>query len=177
MVRSNPHRGARLVRYLLPLLLCGGAPALACTDAHGDFDFWLGTWEVRDADGELAGHNRIEKVAGGCRIDETWQGANGSTGRSINFPDPVDGHWEQVWHSPGGLFIRIRGGLEDDGSMLLEGVIHYPEQERTAPFRGRWTLLADARVRQFFEEYSEADEAWKPWFEGFYSRIDPAAMP
>jgi hypothetical protein len=177
MIRSIPHRAAPPARFRLALLLFAGAPALACTDAHGDFDFWLGTWEVRAADGRLAGHNRIEKMAGGCRIDETWQGAKGSTGRSINFPDPVDGRWEQVWHSPGGMFIRIRGGLEDDGSMGLEGIIHYPEQDRTAPFRGRWTPLADGRVRQFFQEYSEGEDTWKPWFEGFYSRIDPDDMP
>lgn len=177
MTRSDPHATTRFVRFLLPLLLGVAAPAWACTDAHGDFGFWLGTWEVRNADGEFAGHNRIQATSGGCRIDERWRGVNGSTGRSINFPDPVDDRWEQVWHSPGGLFIRIRGGLEDDGSMLLEGVIHYPQQDRTAPFRGRWTPLADGRVRQFFEEYSEEEEAWKPWFEGFYTRIDPDDLP
>lgn len=155
------------------------AVARPCTAqaAYRAFDFWLGTWEVHTADGTLAGHNRITSEAGGCRIDEHWQSASGGTGRSINFLDPGSGEWVQIWHSPAGLFIRIRGGLTDDGSMLLEGTAHYAADGREAPFRGRWTPLPDGRVRQFFEQYSAQDKAWQPWFEGFYRRIDPQDMP
>lgn len=163
-----------------------GAPGAAaaqaprpCRDApgYGDFDFWIGSWVVHDAEGTLAGRNRIVRAEGGCRLDEHWRGAAGGTGSSFSFHDPVDGGWEQVWHSPGGAFIRIRGGLVDDASMLLEGTIHYVAAGRSAPFRGRWTPLPDGRVRQFFEEYSAGTGRWQPWFEGFYSRTDAGSDP
>jgi hypothetical protein len=177
------HRAAAaLLLVLAGSALAAPAPPRPCADApgYGDFDFWVGTWAVHTADGELAGHNRIEKAEGGCRVDEHWRGAGGGSGSSINFLDPVDGGWEQVWHSPGGAFIRIRGGLVADAaadpahgrSMVLEGTIHYAGRDLAAPFRGRWTPLADGRVRQFFEQYDTEADAWKPWFEGFYSRID-----
>ena len=165
---------------LAALLLVGvgahAAPASPCTGSEEDFAFWLGSWAVHTADGTLAGHNRITLAEGGCRIDEHWRSAGGGTGSSINFRDPVDGLWEQVWHSPNGAFIRIRGGLQGPGDMLLEGVIHYLAQDATAPFRGRWTLLADERVRQYFEQ-QDADGDWQPWFEGFYTRVDVAELP
>ena len=44
---------------------------LSCTDpAYGQFDFWLGEWEVHRPDGTLAGFNRIEKkcTADACCI-------------------------------------------------------------------------------------------------------------
>ncbi|MDH3806481.1 MAG: hypothetical protein OEU90_13555, partial [Gammaproteobacteria bacterium] len=65
--------------------------------------------------------------------------------------------------------INIRGGMTDDG-MLLVGTIHYVAKNATLQFRGLWTLLADGRVRQFFEQYDEEAETWATWFEGFYSR-------
>jgi len=30
-------------------------------------------------------------------------------------------------------------------------------------------------VRQFFEQYYDKEKAWRPWFEGFYGRVDAAA--
>jgi len=41
----------------------------------------------------------------------------------------------------------------------------------TAPFRGLWTPQPDGRVRQFFEQSDDGGKTWKPWFEGFYTRV------
>jgi hypothetical protein len=71
----------------------------------------------------------------------------------------------------GGTLIEMRGGLVD-GSMALEGNIQYLGQGRTNAFRGKWTLLKDGRVRQYFEESADDGKTWLPWFEGFYSRRD-----
>jgi hypothetical protein len=88
---------------------------------------------------------------------------------SINYLDHATGEWVQIWNSAGGSQINIRGGLTDDG-MLLEGTIHYVANDTTAKFRGLWTPLDDGRVRQFFEQFDEESQEWRPWFEGFYSR-------
>jgi hypothetical protein len=140
-------------------------------DEFDEFDFWLGKWDVHIANGTLAGTNRIEKTQAGCALVENWLGAAGTQGMSINYFDVANKEWVQVWNSAGGIQIDIRGGLTDDG-MLLEGQINYVANERSAPFRGLWTLLPDGRVRQFFEEYDEDSKSWAAWFEGFYTRTN-----
>lgn len=73
---------------------CAGA-------AHRHFDFWRGSWEVR-ADGDRVGRNEIRVVAGGCGLEEAWRGADGGRGRSLNYYDPADGRWHQLWLGSGG---------------------------------------------------------------------------
>jgi hypothetical protein len=147
--------------------VAGAAPAGACdTEAYREFDFWLGRWEVHLEDGRKAGRNRITRTGDGCLIEEHWIGVNGGEGRSMNFHDPSSGRWRQVWVS-GDSLIDIAGGLEA-GEMILEGDIRYRASGEVLPFRGRWRVLEDGRVRQFFEELR--GDTWEPWFEGFYSK-------
>jgi hypothetical protein len=161
---------------LLARLLCATALVLPGVPASGQspgcvapehrgFDFWLGQWEVLLADGTVAGHNEIVAEQGGCVLIERWTGAQGGTGVSQNFYDVGSGQWRQLWISPG-TQIDIRGAA-GPGEMVLEGTISYVQPGKTFPFRGRWTLLEDGRVRQFFEEAREPG-VWKEWFEGFY---------
>ncbi|NNF66060.1 MAG: hypothetical protein HKM98_00975 [Gammaproteobacteria bacterium] len=137
---------------------------------HREFDFWLGTWDVYTADANIAGRNRISKAENGCVLVELWTGNSGVTGRSINFYDASKDKWRQHWVSATGLLIDIEGNLVD-GSMVLEGSIFYPATELEAGFRGKWTLLEDGRVRQFFEQHDAEKDAWNPWFEGYYEKI------
>ena len=148
-------------------------PQVPCknTPQFDEFDFWVGEWDVHTKDGTLAGHNRIAKVENGCVLIEQWEGASGGTGMSINYLEHSSGQWVQIWNAAGGTQIDIRGGLTDDG-MLLVGKIHYVGNSTTADFRGLWTLLEDGRVRQFFEQSNDGGETWSPWFEGFYTRTD-----
>ncbi|MEX2125488.1 MAG: hypothetical protein WD795_16460 [Woeseia sp.] len=135
-----------------------------------EFDFWIGEWEVRTADGALAGRNVIESSEKGCVLLEKWTSASGGTGISMNYLDKITDEWVQLWIDAGGGQINIRGGLTDAG-MLLIGQIHYASNGTTAPFRGLWTQQPDGRLRQFFEQSNDGGETWEPWFEGFYSRI------
>ncbi len=135
----------------------------------GEFDFWLGDWEVHDGQGTFAGTNTIERAHGGCVLIENWQSVGGGTGMSVNYLDMVSGQWIQIWNDGGGNQINIRGGLTEEG-MLLEGTIHYVASNTTAAFRGLWTALPDGRVRQFFEQSNDDGETWNTWFEGFYSK-------
>ncbi|MDH3510332.1 MAG: hypothetical protein OER85_05675 [Gammaproteobacteria bacterium] len=137
----------------------------------GEFDFWVGSWDVTGASGQVFGQNQITKEQNGCVLVERWTGAKGSTGISLNYYDPDRGQWVQNWIGSGGSLIELRGGLVD-GSIRLEGKIHYLGKDRRNPFRGTWAVLADGRVRQFFEESPDGGKTWEPWFEGFYTRRD-----
>ncbi len=148
-----------------------GAQATPCEsdERFRAFDFWIGEWEVRGADGTLQGENTISVEERGCVLLERWRGLQGSTGMSINYLDTMTDEWVQIWRAASGYEINIRGGMTGDG-MLLRGTIHYIGTGQTAPFRGLWTPLPDGRVRQFFEQSSDDGETWQPWFEGFYAR-------
>ena len=147
------------------------APPCKADARHGQFDFWVGQWDVFLAHGRKAGSNTISKTESGCLLMEHWSGAGGSTGTSMNYFDPVASQWVQVWVSGDRTIIDIRGGLHE-GSMLLAGTIKDAANPDGAAFRGTWTLLEDGRVRQFFEQSQDGGATWTPWFEGFYARHD-----
>jgi len=164
-----------LFLFPLTLLLSMAAPAqtpINCETSapHRTFDFWLGQWTVRTAAGDIAGRNVIRKVQGGCALEEQWTSARGNTGQSINYFDPATREWHQLWTDAGMSLIDIRGPAGEN-DMQLEGTIVYLGTGGVRGFRGRWTLLEDGRVRQFFEERDE-EGSWSPWFEGFYTRED-----
>mgnify|MGYP003654069513 CR=1 FL=1 len=145
--------------YSCVLLICLlTTPALAqtvsCDASPGfaDFDFWVGDWDVYDTSNMLVGTNSIEKKENGCLLMETWAGAGGSTGISLNYFNPVTERWQQLWVSAGAYAIDIEGGLLD-GSMVLSGKL-WNYQGPTYDFRGTWTPNADGSVRQFFEQFN-----------------------
>lgn len=137
----------------------------------GDFDFWLGRWEVRMPDGTLIGTNTITKRDGGCSIQERWEGAGGATGTSVTFFLPSRGEWRQVWTGSGGTLFDITG-TAGNGTMRMEGTLEYVEPNRVVAFRGTWTEGADGRVRQKLEEFDLVAQTWVVWFDGFYRRLD-----
>ncbi len=148
----------------------GNPPPPPCAgEAFRAFDFWVGDWQVHTGDGKVAGANSITLRERDCVLLEQWTGAQGGTGMSMNFYEPVSDRWRQVWHSAYGVLIDIAGGWDGE-SMVLTGTIEYVANGTRQPFRGTWTPLEDGRVRQFFEQSSDEGESWQPWFEGFYTR-------
>lgn len=135
------------------------------------FDFWLGEWDVTDnVTGNLAGSNSIRRLEDGCLLLESWTGAGGSTGTCVNYYNPEQGQWRQLWVSAGRYSIDIVGGMVGE-SMRLTGTI-YPFDGSSARFRGTWTPGDDGSVRQFFEQYNEDTERWDVWFDGRYVARD-----
>src|SRR3954469_1217557 len=54
-----------------------------------EFDFWIGEWDVYvTGTKNYAGHSLIQMISGGCAVLENWDSPN-SSGKSINFIDPV----------------------------------------------------------------------------------------
>lgn len=146
----------------------GPPPSPCAKETFREFDFWIGEWEVRDADGKIAGENRISKEENGCAIVEHWKSANGGSGQSLNYFDPAANRWKQEWIGLG-LILHMEGGLRN-GAMIMEGPLQYITQNRMTRLRGIWTLLVDGRVRQQFEESADDGITWLPWFDGYYTR-------
>jgi uncharacterized protein len=182
MTRSN--RGA-VARALLPSIVglaASSAPVRAQTTPsdgtavaercqgpeHRQFDFWLGRWEVRAADGTLQGHNDIARAARGCALLEHWRGAGGGRGVSVNTYDAAVGRWTQRWVGDGAT-LWLEGGLEN-GSMVLRGTAPRATPRGDVLDRITWTPLPDGRVRQAWETSGDGGRTWGEIFEGFYLR-------
>jgi len=137
---------------------------------YRDFDFWVGEWEVFDPSGDRKyGNNSVQKKENGCLILEQWASVDGTSGISMNFYDPLEKQWRQVWQNAG-FFIDYSGGLDDQGRMQLEGTIFYHANGQQAPFRGRWTKKSDGSVLQEFWQYNSTSSQWDGWFRGLYKK-------
>ncbi len=145
------------------------APAMAACDApsHRQFDFWLGTWQVKGPAGRVAGTNRIESEYGGCVIHERYTTPGGYTGESLNMFDAARGVWHQTWVDNGGTLLLLEGAFRD-GRMVLES----PAAEAGRPVtrhRITWTPNADGTVRQLWES-TAPDGKQQVVFDGLYTR-------
>ena len=83
---------------MLMLLLSAAAtaqqPQPCQSEAHRQFDFWVGEWNVYSND-RHAGVNLIRKVHGGCVLHEDYTAATGGySGYSLNIYDAP----RAVWH-------------------------------------------------------------------------------
>lgn len=136
-------------------------------EEHRAFDFWLGEWEVTE-DGERAGHNDIRRVAGGCALLESWRSARGGSGSSLNFYDPSDGRWHQVWVGSSGSRLRLAGDRRGD-AMVLSGE-RIGSGGESIRDRITWTPREGGVVRQLWEVSTDGGESWRTVFDGVYRR-------
>lgn len=154
-----------------PAAVAQDRPRPPCAGSEStQFDFWVGSWEVRNANGDLVGHNEIERVAGGCALLERWRGANGGDGVSINAFDADRGQWTQRWVGSGAI-LWLEGGLEN-GAMVLAGTSPRTTRRGEVLDRITWTPLPDGRVRQVWEISPDGGENWRQAFDGYYSAAD-----
>ena len=154
---------------LLAAWLLGAAPARAdggCPDprAH-DFDFWIGKWEVVNANGTVAGHNRIEPLLDGCILQESWTGVSGSGGTSLNFYDTARKQWRQFWVWREGTTLDLAGGLVE-GAMVMTG--DSVEDGKTVGNRITWSKRSGGRVNQRWETSPDGGKTWTVVFDGMY---------
>jgi hypothetical protein len=97
-----------------------------------DFDFWLGTWDVRWGEhGEHTGRNVITRSFGGRVIKEDFDGRPGVDlrGMSLTVFDEHRELWRQTWADDSGNYFALEGNLDGD-EMVLRCDRHngpYPE--------------------------------------------------
>lgn len=148
------------------------APPPPCSaPEYRQFDFWIGEWRVETPDRKLAGTNRISSIYGGCALEERWTGARGMSGASFNIYDRASGTWHQTWVDSNGLLLRLDGRFEN-GAMRLSGKRRAGENEILE--RITWSRLEPAdgklRVRQLWEQSTDAGKSWTTSFDGTYIR-------
>lgn len=153
--------------------LTRATPGEVCDSApYRDFDFWLGEWEVDNPEGTPIGTNSVTRELNGCVVAEHWTDTDGGRGRSINTFDPETGQWHQTWVSANfSGHLRMSGGLQEDGRMVLTGQREAVNQGVTLFDEYRWTPLGDGRVEQVgILRVPAAD--FEGTFVGLYERRD-----
>ena len=144
-------------------------PPACATPAHGEFDFWVGDWDVTLPDGKPAGTNHIERILAGCVVFENWNSASSPfAGKSFNTYDAVTGTWKQVWVDTGGSTIHFSGQRKDN---VMDMTGSQTTAAGTMYFRMSYTLNADGTVRQLWQQ-SVDQKQWEVIFDGLYRRKD-----
>jgi hypothetical protein len=136
-------------------------------DAHHQFDFWVGTWEVTNAQGNFVGSNEISSILGGCVLLEEWQSVGPYSGKSLNIYDAANDKWHQTWVDNGGLLLELDGKLVD-GNMVMQG--RRPGQDGAEVLhRITWEPLQDGDVRQTWDTSADEGKTWTTQFDGLYT--------
>ena len=151
-----------------PIRVFAQQPSPPCqTEAHSEFDFWVGEWTVTVYGTENpAGENTISKTMVGCVIEENWVGASGFLGKSFNTYNVIKKQWEQVWVDQSGNTIHFVGHFKDNvmtltsdhqtpaGGVMYNMSYHFDPEKDT--------------VRQIWKQSTDAGETWTDIFDGLY---------
>lgn len=169
--RRNLRRSPVATAWAVPLAMAAVGANAACPAAeHRQFDFWLGRWEVFTPDGTLAGENRIEPVAEGCALLETWRGRSGFAGSSLNSYDPVTRQWHQHWVDSQAGRLVLAGGWNGRSMVLAGDSSNGKRPGERVHDRISWTPAADGSVRQWWERSDDGGKTWTTVFDGRYVR-------
>lgn len=139
-----------------------------CTTDHGQFDFWIGEWNVYDTIGNLVGENTITSIQDHCVIEENWKSKSG-TGTSYNYYDKADSTWNQVWIDNKGRPLVLKGRL-DDGKMILRSKLTKGQKIKEFYNQITWQKMPDETVIQTWEALDPNLKSIAVIFKGIYKK-------
>jgi tetratricopeptide (TPR) repeat protein len=130
------------------------------------FDFWVGSWEVQNPQGQTVGHNDVNRIVGGCILQENWVSGRGSeSGSSFNFYDYRDKKWHQDYYDNSGNmgnYPPLAGELRDGKMVLLSA----PDVQPLS--RWTWYELSPGKVRQMAEQSTDGGKSWSTTWDSVY---------
>lgn len=179
-------RGRLLLAYFLFLLApttrswCADPSAnahvqhpMACADStYRQFDFWIGDWDVVDADSPtvIVAHARVELILNGCVLHEIYKGLDDHEGESFSIYDVSRNTWHQSWVTNHGNLLTIEGHLRG-AAMILEGTDHLPDG-KPRQVRGEWRS-ENHGVREVAARSTDGGVTWVPWFDLLFKPHTP----
>jgi hypothetical protein len=130
------------------------------------FDFWIGEWLPKNAQGLTVGTSSIQLILGSCVIFENWE-TPVSSGKSFNVFDTRDGKWHQTWVDARGGITHYVGGLVDDKMVLVADTLTGGKKSLA---RMTFSKLGDGSVRQHGESSTDVGKTWTTTFDFTYVR-------
>lgn len=135
---------------------------------YRQFDFWLGTWDVRIPAGFRASRDVIRRSEDGCVVTHEWTGTLGARGRSHSYYDATSETWIQVWITSTGINGTMTGGLDEDGFLVLEG----PGATPGNLIRSRWKPLDPDTVEVSTVTSTDGGDTWSASSLNTFQRVD-----
>jgi hypothetical protein len=132
------------------------------------FDFWVGQWDVRTPQGQLAGRSSVQLLLEGCTLLENWTDTQGSSGKSLNSYNPDTKQWQQFWTSQSGTVTEYRESEWVNGSLVFKARQILPQGP--ALLRMTFTPINPDRVRQHGETSFDEGKTWATSFDLYYHR-------
>lgn len=161
-LRADPRFGALLDRMRAAL-----RPCLTRKESRM-FDFWVGDWDVQNAQGRPAGQSSVQLLLEGCALFENWTDSQGGGGKSLNSYNEETKQWQQFWTDQYGHVTEYR---ESD---WIDGSLRYSAKQMTprgpALIHMTFTPVNPDLVRQFGEMSVDGGKTWTPTFDLYYHR-------
>lgn len=132
------------------------------------FDFWVGDWDVKTQQGQVAGTNDVLLLENGCLIQENWTGSMGGTGKSFNFYDNAAKKWRQIWVDNGGNSTLFTGEVVNGEMVYLADRVG--KDGKPVLVRLTFTPLSKDKVRQHGENSSDGGKTWLTTYDLVYFR-------
>ena len=136
------------------------------SEAFRQFDFWIGEWDAKNAQGITVGSSSIQLILGQCVILENWS-TPVMNGKSFNIYDTNDKKWHQTWVDDKGTFTHYIGEFKD-GKMVYVAEIMISGKKALAKMT--FSKLPNGDVRQFGENSTDEGKTWTISFDFIYSR-------
>ena len=143
-------------------------PCRSRSESHF-FDFWIGEWEVTNAQGQPAGRSSVQQILSQCVIFENWTDRQGGEGKSFNAYNTDYNMWQQFWTDQYGRVTEYR-----ESERTTEGGLRFLAHQRLAQgpslIRMTFTPIDSNTVRQFGEISADSGKTWKTSFDLYYRR-------
>lgn len=138
---------------------------------YRQFDFWIGEWEVKNPQDQVAGNSKIELILGDCVILENWTSVNPAySGKSFNYYNLITGTWQQKWIDNQGIPIEFEGTYDAEAKTLNYKGSGVGQGGAKLDYKLTFFHLTDDHVRQLWEQSTDEGETWTTIFDGHYRR-------
>jgi tetratricopeptide (TPR) repeat protein len=132
------------------------------------FDFWVGEWDVKNAQGQPAGQSSVQRLLEGCTLYENWTDMQGAGGKSLNSYNTAVKQWQQFWTDQYARVTEYRESEWIDGSLRFTASQVMPQGP--ALMHMTFTPINPDVVRQFGETSIDGGRTWTLTFDLYYYR-------
>lgn len=133
------------------------------------FDFWIGEWDVSNAQGQPAGRSSVQQILSQCVIFENWTDRQGGEGKSFNAYNADYGMWQQFWTDQYGRVTEYRES-ERTPEAGLRFLAHQRLPQGPSLIRMTFTPIDSNTVHQFGQISRDDGKTWTTSFDLYYRR-------
>lgn len=144
------------------------AKPCAAAEKH-QLDFWVGDWTVFDtAKGYQAGTSKIEAVAGGCAIRESFAAPEAPGGTYAGTSYSAFNSNEAKWHQ---FYVDTNGNATwYAGSFVTPDMVLFAPGKAGVTQRMTYHPLPDGSVEQIGVISTDGGKSWQPGYDYTYRR-------